>query len=181
MKRNKPLRADPAKVRAFVQRGRGGLERSGFRRSAAKALAAKREVRALEGPLDPAEWRRQVFEASGRRCVVTGTRARDAADDRFHAHHPVSQDALRRRGLYGRLWDPRNGVLVAEEIHMGHEHTGGEARIPREKLLQSVWDFARELDAEDGTSWATEHVKRKHPAAGTRGILTRGATDGEGD
>lgn len=170
MKRRHPLRADPAKVREFLQRGRGGLSRSTpLKPRGRKASAAKRGIAQREGPLDPASWRRAVFAASEGRCVVTGTRASDADDRRFHAHHAVSQDTLRRRGLYGWLWDARNGVLVTEAVHMGHEHTGGDARIPRSRLPASVWEFCAELDALDGSYWATEHVKRRHPAAGSSG------------
>lgn len=171
MERKKPLRADPEKVRAFVQRGRaGGLERSPIKRRSATASVAKREVAVLEGPLDPAVWQRRVFAASGGACVVSGARAHDADDPRFHAHHPLAQDALRKRALYGWLWDERNGILVAEAIHMAHEHKGGEARISREVLPACVWEFCAELDAIAGTHWATENVRRKHPAAGTSRI-----------
>lgn len=173
MKRRKPLRADPEKVREFLRRGRGGLERTEFKRDPAKALAAKRAVRAAEGPLSPAEWREQVYELSGRTCVVSGSRANDAADPRFHAHHCVSADALRQRGLHAYVWDARNGVLVTAEVHMAHEHQGGEKRIPRSKLPASVWEFARELDRLAGTGWATAHVKREHPPAGISRATTR--------
>lgn len=174
MKRHKPLRADPAKVREFLQRGRQGLERSKeLSRGRLKSSPGKRGEKPAEGPLDPASWRAAVFEASGGRCIVTRARAKDAEDRAFHAHHPVSQDVLRRRGLHGWLWDPRNGVLVTQAVHMGHEHTGGRHRIPRELLPAPVWEFCRELDALDGTSWATEHVKRRHPSRGDQRQLGR--------
>jgi hypothetical protein len=166
MKRSKPLRADPEKTRAFLKRGRSELNRAGIKARTAKGSAAKSRVKALEGPLDPATWRGKVFAASGGTCVVSGARATDADDPRFHAHHPVTQDALRKRGLYGWLWDARNGMLVAEQVHMAHEHTGGEQRIAREFVPASVWEFCADLDALAGTSWATEHVRRKHPPAG---------------
>lgn len=170
MERKKPLRADPAKVREFLQRGRGALkrttelERTSFKR---KAISAKRRVAPVEGPLDPASWRREVFRASGGKCIVSGARARDADDERFHAHHALSKDALRKRGLYAYVWDSRNGVWVAEAAHMAHEHTGGEHRITRDSLPASVWEFCAELDALAGIEWATAKVEHEHPPAGS--------------
>lgn len=165
MRRSRPLRADPEKVRAFVARGRAV---SGLRRGGIRKQAAKRGVVVAEGPLSPAAWRAAVFAASGGRCVITGSRAYGVDDRRFHAHHPVSQSVLRRRGLHGWLWDPRNGMFVTADRHMAHEHSGGHHRIGREFVPVSVWEFAAELDELDGTSWATAHVERYHPASGSR-------------
>lgn len=170
MKRHRRLKADPEKVREFLRRGRQPLtRREELKRAGAKAKAARSGKASSEGPLSPAAWRAAVFAASGGRCIVTGARAKDAEDRRFHAHHAVAQDVLRQRRLHDRLWDARNGVWLAAAVHMAHEHAGGESRVPRELLPASVWEFARELDALDGTSWATEHVKRYHPAAGSSG------------
>jgi hypothetical protein len=30
-------------------------------------------------------------------------------------------------------------------------------------LPEAAWEFAREMDALNGSSWATEHVLRHHP------------------
>jgi hypothetical protein len=169
MRRHKPLRGDPEKVREFLRRGRKRIERrTPLERAPLKASPGKRGDASAEGPLDPAAWRAAVFRASAGRCVVTGARARDSEDRRFHAHHPLDQAVLRRRRLFDWLWDPRNGILVSEQVHMAHTHTGGEQRIPREKLPASVWEFCAELDALEGTSWATERVKRAHPSGGDR-------------
>lgn len=166
MERKKPLRADPAKVRAFLQRGRGALKRTdSLTRS---GFSAKRKVAPIEGPLTPAEWRRQVFAASGGRCTVTGARARDADDRRFHAHHVLAADSLRKRRLFAYVWDARNGLWIAELPHMAHEHSGGEHRIAREHLPASAWLFAAELDALAGTEWATAKLEREYPASGSR-------------
>lgn len=166
MKRSKRLKADPEKVRQFLARGRGSLERSSSLKNPGKPFSAKRKVGPREGPLDPASWRREVFRASGGTCIVTGTRALDADDPRFHAHHAIAAQQLRKRGLHGRVWDRRNGLWVAEGPHMAHEHTGGSHRIPRDLLPTAVWEFARELDAIAGTEWATAHLERTYPAAG---------------
>lgn len=167
LERHKRLKSDPAKLRAFVQRGRdsSSLERGELKRRRPKRSPAKRGVAVVEGPLSPAEWKRRVFVTSGGQCVVSRSRAYDVDDPRFHAHHPVSQSSLRQRGLQGWLWDERNGMLVTRTIHMAHEHTGGKSRIRREFVPVSVWEFCAELDALAGTSWATEHVNRRHPAS----------------
>lgn len=170
MKRSKRLRADPEKVREFLARGRGGLKRreelarSELKRRAPKRSSAKRKVGPREGPLDPASWRRQVFRVSGGRCLITGTRARDENDDRFHAHHAIAAQQLRKRGLYAHVWDVRNGLWLAEAPHMAHEHTGGSHRIPRELLPPAVWEFARELDGLAGNEWATAKLERTYPS-----------------
>lgn len=160
MKRSKPLgrdksltrgkgpRADPERTRAFVERGRRRLRR-------------RRRDRSGEGPLSPREWRVQVFELSGGRCIVTGARARDAFDRRFHAHHPLEKELLPDE----HKWDPRNGVLVTVRAH--ERHTLAVDRIPRELLPARVWEFAREMDGlRPGTQWATEAVCRLHPIGG---------------
>lgn len=163
IRRKSELRADPGKAREFVQRGREAAARSlaASARAGAKKKAARREA---EGPLSPGEWRAAVFESSGRRCIVTGTRAADVEDRRFHCHHVVPKDELRARGLGAHVWDPRNGVLVTERVHMLHEHAGGPHRISGARLPAAVWAFAQEMDATDGTSWATALVERLHPS-----------------
>jgi hypothetical protein len=175
VKRSKRLGADPAKVREFLQRGRGSLTRTSAPER--KPIAAKRRVKPVEGPLDPRRWRQEVFRASGGKCIVSGARARDADDRRFHAHHPLDKDALRKRGLHGYLWDPRNGAWVSTPVHWQHEHSGGEGRIARERLPASVWEFCAELDALDGSEWATAKVEREHPATGHGGTTSPRRTD----
>lgn len=164
MKRSKRLRADPEKVRQFLQRGRGRIERK--ERLKRAAISAKRKVGPVEGPLDPASWRREVFRVSAGKCIVSGTRARNADDPRFHAHHILAADQLRKRGLHAFVWDARNGLWIAEQPHMAHEHAGGRHRIRREQLPASVWLFAGELDVLAGTEWATAKLEREYPATG---------------
>lgn len=176
LKTRKRLEADPEKVREFLRRGRE-LERSGFKR----ARSGFRRASSAEGPLTPREWWLAVFEASGGRCVMTGTRARDADDPRFHAHHPLAKRILRERGLLGHVWDPRNALWLRADVHAAHEQPGvRDSRVPAEKLGAGVWAFCSELDALEGSAWATELVLRAHPPAGSSRDLSRGATDGEG-
>lgn len=193
MKRSKPLRrktelrADPEKAREFEQRGRGQLgsdpektaafvqrgRESGarsLRESAVAGLRTRREVRAAEGPLDPATWRKCVHDASAGRCIITGTRADGHDDPHFEAHHPLPKRELRARGLHGHVWDARNGVWLVERVHERHE--SGTARIPRERLPVAVWEFAAEMDALGDGEWATAMIERLHPAAGSSGRTT---------
>jgi hypothetical protein len=165
LKRRTELRADPEQLRAFEQRGR----ESGARSLQASARASAREPRPTEGPLDAASWRRAVFAVSGGRCIITGARARDADDPRFHAHHPLPKRELRARGLYGHVWDPRNGVWITERAHERHENA--TERIGWILLPTALWTFAREMDALDGTEWATQLVRRLHRVADLRGEL----------
>lgn len=156
-KRRKRLGADPEKVREFMQRGRGALGRgrpAGDRRSAPKK---KKPQRPPEGPLTPREWQLAVFKASAGRCTVTNTRARDPDDPRFHAHHPVPKQTLRRRGLHDRVWDPRNGMLVLATLHADHEFAP-DYRIPGERVPDSAREFAAELGP-----WAVDLLDRLHP------------------
>lgn len=172
--RKRPLKADVEKVREFLQRGRQPLERSGLRRS----KSGFRSPDAREGPLTPAAWRQAVHDASEGRCVITRSRALNADDRRFEAHHPLAKRELRSRGLHGYVWDARNGVWLRGDVHRGHEDAF--ERVPAEKLPASVWEFCAELDALAGSGWATAWVLRYHPAAGNSGISHEEDHDGEG-
>lgn len=187
MKRGKPLRRSgelkrggelkrsdlnraTERAREFLQRGRQQLERTEFKRQP--------RPRPVEGPLSPAQWRVQVFEASEGMCIITGARARDADDRRFQVHHPLPKRELRARGLFGRVWDPRNGVWLRRDVHARHELAF--APVPYTRLPAGVWEFCAELDALDGTKWATDLVLRHHPAAGSSGVSHEEEPDGEG-
>lgn len=171
LSREKPLGAKAEKVREFMQRAR---EKSNLTRV---ELARRPRVRPQEGPLDPRSWQLAVFASSGGRCIISGARARDADDPRFHAHHPLPKRTLRDRGLHAHVWDPRNGAWIRSDLHEHHESPGvrPEHRIGRAALPPAVWEFCAELDALDGTQWATALVERLHPAAGISGSNTRRA------
>jgi hypothetical protein len=80
------------------------------------------------------------------RCVVCGKDKREAraAGTRLQAHHVLSQQALKRRGLHELLWDPRNGVPTCE-YPCHSNHTSAYRRIPRAVLPPNAEEFAAEL------------------------------------
>lgn len=172
MKPSRGLRRDPAKVRSWQRRARAASSlRSGhptlgrkteLRPISERQRARKKAQRAAEGPLEPREWRLAVAAAAELRCRVTSAEASHALDRRFHAHHPFPKDELRSRGLYGWVWDPRNGAFVLARVHFQHE--AAMERIPRAALPASVWEFCAELDAIEGRGWATAKVEAAHPA-----------------
>jgi len=143
LKRGKPLRPDPGKVREFLQRGR---ESSQLKRT---ELKSKRRARPPEGPLDPATWRKRVMALDGYRCRVSLSRARDADDRGFHVHHVIP-------GLHDRVYDERNGIVVRADVHMNHE--AASRRIPGERLPYRTREFAAELGL-----WAVDLLDRLHP------------------
>lgn len=124
-------------------------------------LESSSKKRPKEGPLKPAEWKRQVFDAqrphpgAAALCAVTGEPLSFTYDD---AHHPLEKRLLRARGLHHLVWDPRNGMAVKREIHEGQ--TSGTARIPRDKVPEHAWAFAREIGP-----WAVARVEADHPQA----------------
>lgn len=164
LKRSGIGRGDPETRRAFIDRGRRAGAKS-LRKSRSQ-LKRKNPERPAEGPVTPAVYRELVFTRADGRCSVTGRCAKRPSDRTFHPHHPLPKDELRRRGLYGHVWEPDNGVWVDVRLHMDHEH-GSNRKIPREALPASVWAFARRMDRlggqGDGPEWATALVERLHP------------------
>jgi hypothetical protein len=143
----KGLAADPEKTRAFVERGRGQLDRG------QESLRKTRKTRPAEGPLDPATWARTVNAASGWRSILPPhTRVTDADPP----HHVIPKHELRKRRLWHLVWDPRNGVAVTIGEHDDHERAN--RRIPRSALPSVVFSFAAECG-----DWALDHIERTYP------------------
>lgn len=160
------LRADEARLREFAARAQvAGAEslRKSARKGRAKTAARRKES---EGPLSPAQWRAAAYNASGGLCIITGTRAYGLDDPSFDAHHPLPKRELRARGLFAFVWDPRNAVWLAELAHGRQE--AAFVRVAGELLPAPVWEFCAELDARDGSEWATALVERMHPATGSQ-------------
>lgn len=148
------LRRDVKQIRAFVQRGRERAAESARERQRAP-LKRKRREKPAEGPLTPREWRRQVALRAHLRCAVTRAIAEGPFDRRFEVHHVISKDRLKKHGLHMKLWDPRNGVFIAQRVHQ--LHTDRVSVLPRSAIPASAWAFA----AECGT-WAERFIEENY-------------------
>lgn len=152
--RRAELRVDPAKVRSWIDRSRlKAAERA--RERPGKQLSRKRRQRPQEGPLTPVEWFLQVAERSHWRCCVTRAKATSRFDRRFEAHHVIPKQLLRRHGLHMKVYDPRNGMFIAQRVHMLHEQA--VERIPRSAIPSSAYAFAAECG-----SWAEAYLERTY-------------------
>lgn len=92
------------------------------------------------------------------RVISTGCLMHDDPVDcagLLQAHHIITQQALKKRGLHGRLWDVRNGMCLCEQSH--RRHTLAVERIPFDRLPERAVAFATEL----GLDWMLE---RYYPA-----------------
>lgn len=96
--------------------------------------------------MDPRAWKYEVLRRDG--CVVHD----DPADCELpmQAHHVITQQALRKRGLSGAAWDPRIGVGVCYRAH--RRHTLAVERIPLARLPLTVRAFVHGL----GLDWMLE-------------------------
>lgn len=171
MKRGQ-LKTDPAKVAAFVQRGRVRAAENARKRGRApleRSVALVRRVthRPPEGPLSPSEWHEAAFRRAGGRCEVKpGERAFGAVDERFHAHHVIPKQRLRKEGCYGLVWDQRNALWIGATVHMSHEFAAiGEHRIPATAIRLETWQFAAECG-----EWAVRILQdaRVYPTQGAQ-------------
>lgn len=156
-RRKTALRADPAKTRAFVDRGRSFA----FAKAKLKPAPVRKPHVADPTRAEMWAWRVAVWQLDEGRCTVTGLVCWGPEDRRFHAHHVLSQHELRARGLREYRADPRLGVWLSDDAHERHENAS--RRVPWTALPARVWDVARELDGLAGTAWATELILRLHP------------------
>ncbi len=171
LKRTSALKSDPAKTRAFIERGRGGFPRSraatppsDFRDNAGRLIptqpkrAARKRRKPLRGPTD--RERSEAWAKGKRPCAVCG-----AAAHRSHGHHIVTQQKLRQvaaaRSVASELdgwasapvidferirWDRRNRLWLCERHHAAHH---SRAKPITWGVLQEhapkVFQFAAEL------------------------------------
>lgn len=171
MKRGRRLRADPAKTRAFTDRGREAGAKS-LREAALAGARVEQQARAGEGPLSPSDWRVAVATDAGLRCSLTGTRAEHGPfDPAFHAHHFISKEHLRARGLREFVWDRRNGLFLLAALHMDDE--AGQPLILRGHVPDRAWGFADDVDNALGSGWATMRLEREYPVSGHGTTRTR--------
>lgn len=86
-------------------------------------------------------WKRRVI-ARDAACVLW-----HACEGELQAHHVVTQQHLRKRGLSRHAWDRRLGVTVCELGHRRH-HSARE-RIPLDALPTEVREFVCDLVGPD--------------------------------
>lgn len=167
------LSRNPQSLRDWQQRSRetaAANAREKPRKPLAPISAGKKEAkaaqRAVEGPLSPPEWRREVWRLDGGRSVLSGERVdQEASSWVWQAHHGVPKRVLRDRGLFHVVYDPRNGMVLLAREHGRHEHrwvdgAGHSHVVPWEKVPARVKAFARELG-----QWAEDELRRNHPSA----------------
>ena len=144
------------------EREENRLARVGGRNISAP-MQSRPKARPKEGPLTPLEWKQRVFDQQRERpggpalCAVTEESLSFAVDD---AHHVLDKRLLRARGLHAVVWDPRNGMFIKTFIHLGQ--TNGLRRIPRDKIPDAAWAFAREIG-----EWAVQRLEADYPPSST--------------
>jgi hypothetical protein len=151
------------------ERGRQPLKRQPGQ-GATPRMSRKRPPGPQPGPLEPGEWRREVWRLDRGRSILSGAEVhRDASPIIWQAHHPLAKRFLPAELKY----DPRNGVVLLTLEHKRHEHRfrGRDGRshvVPLETLPARCLAFAVELD-ERGVldESAVELLKRSHPPAGS--------------
>lgn len=170
MKRSEPLRADPAKTRAWQERSRSSIGREGMRSSELRRKSApageqpKPRKRGRPRPRQPLWWR---GELDGSLCAVC-EQARAV-----QGHHIIRAEVLRREArrlgyeLRDVMWDRRNRLPVCQRCHERHHNRSRP--IAREVLLRVarwVFDFARELGLEPA-------LEREYPEAANTSVVGR--------
>lgn len=91
-----------------------------------------------EGVDEKLAWKRAVVSRDAA-CVVY-----HHCEGELQAHHVITQQHLRKRGLGNVLWDRRIGVTVCEKAH--RRHTLAIERIPRDCLPVEVETFVQSLE-----------------------------------
>jgi hypothetical protein len=161
VKRGRPLKADPEKVREFMRRAKPlkrpekPLARSELRPGRSKPpRAPAADAEALRAAA--LAWRGDVWDADGGRCVNCDKAvSRDADSWVWQAHHPLIKQTMKRRGLRDRVHDVAFGVVLCTHCHAEHH---GISPVPGDRLPARVWDAVTAV----GT-WATDVVDRAHP------------------
>lgn len=115
------------------------------------------EHRDLVAGLEYEAWWDERQEVDPRLAFKRAVLDRDAGcvvyhhcEGEFHAHHVVTQQHLRKRGLGDWAWDRRIGVTLCERAHRRH-HSGRE-RISIDVLPTEVVKFVESL----GLDWYLE-------------------------
>lgn len=86
------------------------------------------------------EWKCRVLQKQ--KCLLSVVRGH-VCEGPTQAHHVITQQQLRKRGLLKYRWAVANGVPVCEKAHT--RHTGAVERLPRALLPPETVSFAEEL------------------------------------
>jgi hypothetical protein len=82
-------------------------------------------------------------------------------------HHVIDAQVLRHMGFSDYLWDPRNKLWVAREIHAGH--TSRMRPLTFDWLTEQNLEFAAELDMKLGRAyfigWLYKHYPKREAEA----------------
>ena len=161
-RRKKPLRGPSAPLARSAPLGQGKA-----RLGASAALAAggglrrTKKPRPKEGPLSIRDWAKVVAVLADGRSALSGEKVagywRSGGPDLKYFHHVVPKRLLRDRGLYDRVWDPRNGMLLTPGEHDEHERR--RRPIPYDRLSASAIEFANELG-----DWAVAYLEKTYPS-----------------
>ncbi len=77
----------------------------------------------------------------------------------IQAAHLIPKQALRRRGLFEHVYDPRNGIGACYRAHRRSD--AGIERFPVAYIPIEAWEFAEEL----GLDWMLERLYGERVAA----------------
>lgn len=154
LKRGKPLRTDPEKVKTWLRKPRSALKQKG---KLARASVSRERIPGRE--YDYQEFWLRICtkrDKDGSRrpvpCIVCGS-----VQD-LDAHHVIAKQRLKRVGaalrmempdIVSLLHDRRNGVSLCRYHHDQHESRNAPLR--RSQLPETVTEFAEWLDSKLGT------------------------------
>jgi hypothetical protein len=103
----------------------------------------------------PADWKQAVLREG---CRYHRPRI-DICLGPLQAHHVITQQQLRKRGLIHLRWDVRNGMALCERAHS--RHTTAVERIPYSLLSPENIAFAEE----NGLGWLLDRYYPRTEAA----------------
>lgn len=103
----------------------------------------------------PKVWQRLVLMRD-KGCVLEG---HGRCEPPYEAHHILTQQQLRKRGLSDFAWDVRNGLGLCNRHH--RRHTRAVERVPYSVLPERAFVFAEEM----GLGWLLDRYYPKEKAA----------------
>ena len=141
LKRSKPLKADPQKVREWQQRSRKQTKRK------LSLKPRERTPEGYEGAYGVVVWRENLGSA----CQCCGKPSR-----RLVGHHVTYRQQIRQTPN-GLMWDIRNRMVLDQECH--EKHHNRSRVIPLATLPDSAYEYAADLL---GPEKAFEYLRRRY-------------------